>query len=711
MTNPKDAEDFENYLCGGVDGERNYTTINPMTKKVLPLHGSLNNLGSQLAAANDNGAGVFTTLNPLLGAKRRATEVVSVHGLFLDLDGAALDPVLEVMPAPHMIVETSPGKFHVHWKVHDCHLNQFKTCQIALASRFDGDPAVSDLPRLTRVPGYKHQKLDKTTGKLSEPFLSHIIAQHHGPAYSLTELFEPVGAVPVSAPKQAANSRFDAQQDVGEGGRNAALTKYCGRLISQGTSESESMAMLTKWNNTHCEPPLPDDEIERTYTSILKRDALNQEPVQTVVQQLNQQHAIVSVEGKLRVLKEGPMGVSYSSVGDFHSYYLNRPKVEGRGATKVWMSHPDRRTYEGLVFDPAYRSEYAYHYNLWQGFAVEPAEGDCSLYLELILTVICCGNEQHYNYLIRWMAHAVQCPGELPGVAVVLMGGRGSGKGCSIQPFGRLFGRHFASLNTRESFMGRFNAHMQDKMVMFADEVFWSGDKSQEGALKTMITEHRRPYEAKGLPLVELDNFARVVMATNDTWAVPAGHDERRYLVLEVSDIRKQDTAYFGAIDRQMRSGGDSALLHMLLQLDLTDFDVRDIPQTNALASQKLKSLNPLETWWHDCLDEGSIGFCDDSGRLIGHSSTISGPTEMGLWPSFAATSALYEAYTDHSKKLGRRYPLSTSEFGKRFIQLAKVSSIRPNIYGSRVRGYDMPSLNNARQEFCKFLGHELVWE
>ena len=51
MTNPKDAEDFENYLCGGVDGERNYTTINPMTKKVLPLHGSLNNLGSQLAAA------------------------------------------------------------------------------------------------------------------------------------------------------------------------------------------------------------------------------------------------------------------------------------------------------------------------------------------------------------------------------------------------------------------------------------------------------------------------------------------------------------------------------------------------------------------------------------------------------------------------------------------------------------------------------------
>jgi hypothetical protein len=65
-----------------------------------------------------------------------------------------------------------------------------------------------------------------------------------------------------------------------------------------------------------------------------------------------------------------------------------------------------------------------------------------------------------------------------------------------------------------------------------------------------------------------------------------------------------------------MRSGGDSALLHILLDLDLTGFDVRSVPQTNALVSQKLKTLDPLDTLWHDCLDEGSIGFCDESGRL-----------------------------------------------------------------------------------------------
>ena len=106
---------------------------------------------------------------------------------------------------------------------------------------------------------------------------------------------------------------------------------------------------------------------------------------------------------------------------------------------------------------------------------------------------------------------------------------------------------------------------MQDKLIVFTDEVFWSGDKAQEVTLKTMITECQRPYEAKGLPLIELDNFARVVMATNDTWTIPGGHDERRFLVLEVNSAHQQVSAYFGVIDRQMRSVGNSALLHMLL--------------------------------------------------------------------------------------------------------------------------------------------------
>jgi hypothetical protein len=46
----------------------------------------------------------------------------------------------------------------------------------------------------------------------------------------------------------------------------------------------------------------------------------------------------------------------------------------------VWLNHRDRRQFEKIVFKP--EEETPEHiYNLWQGFAYEPKEGDCSLYL------------------------------------------------------------------------------------------------------------------------------------------------------------------------------------------------------------------------------------------------------------------------------------------------------------------------------------------
>ena len=67
--------------------------------------------------------------------------------------------------------------------------------------------------------------------------------------------------------------------------------------------------------------------------------------------------------------------------------------------------------------------------------------------------------------------------------------------------------------------------------------------------------------------------------STQSTWAVPASHDERRYLVLDVGDAQRRNREYFGAIRRQMEEeGGYAALLHMLLTMDLSGFDVTAVP-------------------------------------------------------------------------------------------------------------------------------------
>jgi len=49
-------------------------------------------------------------------------------------------------------------------------------------------------------------------------------------------------------------------------------------------------------------------------------------------------------------------------------------------------------------------------------------------------------------------------------------------------------------------FVDRFNAHLRDCIVLFADEAFFAGDKQNEGVLKVLITEPYLAIEGKFQP-------------------------------------------------------------------------------------------------------------------------------------------------------------------------------------------------------------------
>lgn len=113
-----------------------------------------------LLGDNLNGSGVFFTVNKTDGKGRKEENVVKVRSLFVDLDGSPLEPVLQGPLHPHMVIESSPGRYHAYWLVKDCPLDQFKKMQKYLAQRFSGDLVVCDLPRLMRLPGFFHRKKD-----------------------------------------------------------------------------------------------------------------------------------------------------------------------------------------------------------------------------------------------------------------------------------------------------------------------------------------------------------------------------------------------------------------------------------------------------------------------------------------------------------------------------------------------------------------------
>jgi hypothetical protein len=106
------------------------------------------------------GMGVFIQVNEGNSERRRTENVVALRALFIDDDKGVLppgSPQLAAVP-PTLTVRTRKGWHHYWGLVPGEALSAFTPAQATLAAHFGTDPAVKDLPRVMRVPGFFHMK-------------------------------------------------------------------------------------------------------------------------------------------------------------------------------------------------------------------------------------------------------------------------------------------------------------------------------------------------------------------------------------------------------------------------------------------------------------------------------------------------------------------------------------------------------------------------
>ncbi|MCI0625914.1 MAG: DUF5906 domain-containing protein [Acidobacteria bacterium] len=417
-----------------------------------------------------------------------------------------------------------------------------------------------------------------------------------------------------------------------------------------------------------------------------------------VIQEFNTKHAVVTVGGKTLVLNEvfDPIfhrpDITLSPIQDFKNLYSNR-WLGKKNLAEIWLKSPLRRQYQGIIFAPPGDDVPPGFFNLWRGFPVVPKEGNCELFLIHLYDNVARRDDRVYEYLVAWMADAVQNPAKRPGTSIVLRGGQGVGKGITCSQFGRLFLPHFVHVADPKHLLGNFNSHLKDALVVFADEAFWPGDKKLEGVLKFLVTEDRLPVEYKGRDVIFVRNHIRLMVSSNNDWVVPAGLDERRFLVLDVGEEHKQDNRYFGALVQQMTNGGREALLDYLLHVDLTDIDLRQIPQTEALRETKILSMNPVERFWLNCLSRGLINVDDKQ------------------WPTFVSSWYVHKTFIEEAQALGIQRRPTESELGIGLKKLIPgLKRVRKMINGKRPYGYELPSLAECRAAFDRISNCNHQW-
>lgn len=420
----------------------------------------------------------------------------------------------------------------------------------------------------------------------------------------------------------------------------------------------------------------------------------------SLVHELNQEVAVISLGEKTRVLVDsgywniGPP--KFMRVTDARTLFQNRGSVKEGKHYKlkfdVWLNASERRNYNSLVFAPDGCKDF--EYNLWKGWPIG-AQNDpdgCSMFLKHMREVICSGDDDLYDYIINWLADAVQNITKRPGVALVMQGFQGTGKSMFCEYILRMYGKYGITSTNSEYLFGKHNFHLANKLMVFADESCWAGNRHHAAVLNNMITSGTLGFEPKGVDLMVMENFMRLMMATNDTWAVPATGSARRFCVVEVSDARKGDKKYFEKLAFEMDNDGPESLLGYLQEYKLTR-NLRNIPATRAIVDNKMLTIahnNPMLAWWIQKLADGCQTRSQDN------------------WTSEIGVDTLFRDYESYAKS-GRDKSNMTS-FGmilRGFFPQGSLTTVKRRVAGQLRRFYQMPTLPVCKEYVADHLLNE----
>lgn len=365
--------------------------------------------------------------------------------------------------------------------------------------------------------------------------------------------------------------------------------------------------------------------------------------------------------------------------------------------SQFW-TNPNTLVFDAVAFSPL--PQPASTINYWVEPTAKPRTGNCDILKAFLLNIICAGSSVTYSYLLRYLAHMLQRPEEKPGIIIVLLGGQGTGKGTFFRLLRAIWGRTTIQVSDIQEVIGQFNAVLERHFVVCMDEALFSGDKKALDRLKSLVTEPTCRIEQKYQPARTIDSYHRFFAASNHDHFAHVEQDDRRFVFLRVSDDAKGNHQFFSQLSNAIDDPAViDALVYELMNLDISQFNVRQKPQTTEQVLQKLRSLEGFSRFWFEVLTSGGL-----TGR----------PDHCDEWIKavFIPTTQLVFNYTNLDKKAEWYRTVQQNELLgelKRLCPSVRYDRQQDRHLGQR-RGWWLPDLLTARREFENFIGGPVDW-
>jgi len=186
---------------------------------------------------NANGYEVYVSMNALAknASGRTKHDVEIIRHVYLDFDEggtAAVEKLLARtdLPKPNYLVNTSPDKWQVVWKVQRFEKDQAEDLQRGLVREMGADPAATDCSRVLRMPGFYNHKY-------ADPFW--VSSQTHATETYGPERFPALPAYGRTSPSRAtAVGSHDRPTSTASGGSQSERDwAFAKRALARGDPE------------------------------------------------------------------------------------------------------------------------------------------------------------------------------------------------------------------------------------------------------------------------------------------------------------------------------------------------------------------------------------------------------------------------------------------------------------------------------------------
>ena len=192
------------------------------------------------------------------------------------------------------------------------------------------------------------------------------------------------------------------------------------------------------------------------------------------------------------------------------------------------------------------------------------------------------------EYILNWCAHLLQKPLDLPGVALIFIGQKGVGK----DTFGDFVGNHligttyFQNYSNQMQYFDKHDTFKANKFLIKVEELSQKifSDETNDNYFKSSITTQTISINPKRGTPYEVKNYSRYIGTTNHSNALNVQQNERRYVFSVVSPEKMKNHEYWNRVRTILfNPEGAQAVATMLMERDITKFDVRVLPENTYL--------------------------------------------------------------------------------------------------------------------------------